>query len=196
MATRFVRFRLRSLLLLPVLFAVAWWWVTWPERTARRFVQRLSDDPVRAYEMIVGTKPSDGFYRIIDSKRCRFEPPDFQRPTWGEWLIGQRTFQFTIELDWKEDTETCNLGSFIAVRSGISRPQDGKRYVMSYVLRSGADSAARDLSALYPADDTALFKSANDGRNLLVAVSQQLHGEVKALVLLRELESAEVGTSQ
>jgi hypothetical protein len=67
---------------------------------------------------------------------------------------------------------------------------------MSYVLRNGADSAARDLSALYPADDTALFKSANDGRNLLVAVSQQLHGEVKALILLRELESAEVGTSK
>jgi hypothetical protein len=31
------RFRLRTLLLLPVLVAAGWWWAEWPERTARSF---------------------------------------------------------------------------------------------------------------------------------------------------------------
>jgi hypothetical protein len=39
---RFFRFRLRTLLLLPILVAAGWWWWTWPERTARRFVERLN----------------------------------------------------------------------------------------------------------------------------------------------------------
>jgi hypothetical protein len=33
---RFLRFRLRTLLLLPLIFALAWWWVTWPKRTMAR----------------------------------------------------------------------------------------------------------------------------------------------------------------
>jgi hypothetical protein len=29
----FLRYRLRTLLLLPLVFALGWWWVTWPQRT-------------------------------------------------------------------------------------------------------------------------------------------------------------------
>jgi hypothetical protein len=196
MATRFVRFRLRSLLLLPVLFAAAWWWVTWPERTARRFVQRLSNDPAAAHEMIAGTQPSDGFWQIVDSERCQFEPPEFQSPSWTEWLRGQRTFQLIVGIDWNDDVETSNLGQFIAFRNKVARPDPGKMYLITYKLRQDADSAANDLSALYQGNDNTLFKTASRGSDLLVSASQQLHGEVKALILLRELESAEVGTSQ
>jgi hypothetical protein len=38
---RFLRFRLRTLLLLPLLFALGWWWVTWPEWTARAFSEAV-----------------------------------------------------------------------------------------------------------------------------------------------------------
>jgi hypothetical protein len=31
-----LRFRLRTLLLLPLVFALGWWWVTWPQRTINR----------------------------------------------------------------------------------------------------------------------------------------------------------------
>jgi len=40
---RWFQFSLRTLLTLPLLFAVGWWWVTWPRRTAERYRMAMTE---------------------------------------------------------------------------------------------------------------------------------------------------------
>jgi hypothetical protein len=40
---RWCQFSLRILLLLPVVFAALWWWVTWPDRTLREFRRLVAE---------------------------------------------------------------------------------------------------------------------------------------------------------
>ena len=43
MKRKWRQFGLRTLLLLPLLFAIGWWWLTMPERTARRFIDAMAE---------------------------------------------------------------------------------------------------------------------------------------------------------
>jgi len=49
------RFGMRTLLFLPVLVGGVWWWSTWPERTARRFVRLLTERDVQAVQGMLAT---------------------------------------------------------------------------------------------------------------------------------------------
>jgi len=96
----YFRFRLRTLLLLPILVAAGWWWWTWPERTARRFVQLLNDgDLESAKAMIDDPQPSTGFWKIVASGKFNFDSPFFQPASRREYLAARRAFHF----DWRWD---------------------------------------------------------------------------------------------
>jgi hypothetical protein len=51
------RFRLRSLLLLPALFAAGWWWVTWPERTIARLDALVAANDVTQADRLIEFEP-------------------------------------------------------------------------------------------------------------------------------------------
>jgi hypothetical protein len=55
------RFRLRTLLLVPVVFAVAWWWITWPNRTLRDFNHLVASGQLDAAGRLVVFDPD---YRL------------------------------------------------------------------------------------------------------------------------------------
>jgi hypothetical protein len=88
---RFLRFRLRTLLLLPVLFAAGWWWATWPERTARRFVEFLAAGDIEAAKRMTNSA-ADGLWLLPLVDGVRFEAPDFVGVTWYDYAKSRRAF--------------------------------------------------------------------------------------------------------
>jgi hypothetical protein len=180
------RFRLRTLLLLPAVFAVGWWWLTWPERTAKRFVELLDDGNVPAARAIVDGPPmSDGFWKIARSKRFNFASPTFQSASWSEFLTGQRTFNF----EWQSKSADGDLGPFLAQRNRImlSPSSNSTRYFVTYISRNGNASAIADrLAALYPDSDRHHIKAMANSNQVLIGASQNTHGEVTALMQLFE----------
>src|SRR5437867_2995398 len=80
---------------LAVLAAAGWWWVTWPERTAREFVELLKAHRAdEALRMI----PADSKF---DDRNSRWwfagegDPSTFQSRTWLECIAG--CCQFDLE---------------------------------------------------------------------------------------------------
>src|SRR5262245_5312989 len=107
------RFRLRTLLLLPVLFAAGWWWITWPARTADRFVTFLMvRDLDSARAMIDGEQPTNAVTPFQKSARPIILPPQLLPGTWSEFLSGSRRFN----LVWGGSRE------FVASRGRIVLP--------------------------------------------------------------------------
>jgi hypothetical protein len=182
---RFFRFRLRTLLLLPILVAAGWWWLTWPERTAKRFVQLLKDgDLESAKAMIDDPQPSAGFWKIAESGKFNFDPPVFQPATRRDYLAARRTFHF----DWRWDSESRPLGPFLASRNrimlGTSASNTGVRLVIA--LKSDAAGAlARSLGPLY---QQYRFVADEEKGNVIVQIPERVFGEVSALILLFESE--------
>jgi hypothetical protein len=182
---RFFRFRLRTLLLLPILVAAGWWWLTWPERTARRFVDLLNEGDVEgAKSMIVDPQPSAGFWKIAASGKFAFDPPVFQPATRREYLAARRAFHF----DWRWDSHNDPLGPFLAKRNrimlGIPASSQGVR--LFYVYKNdAAEALARSLQALYPEIQ---IKADVEMANVLVQIPEHVTGEFSALMLLFESE--------
>ena len=89
------QFRLRTLLLLPVLAVLGWWWVTWPERTARRFLERLEDRDFQAAAKMVDsdTEHSRHAFRLFREwsescdSRSKWSKFELRRP-FGRSLVG------------------------------------------------------------------------------------------------------------
>jgi hypothetical protein len=180
------RFRLRTLLLLPVVFAAAWWWLTWPERTARRFVELLDDGIVPAARaMVDGPAMSDGFWKIVRSKRFDFASPTFQSASWSEFLTGQQTFNF----EWQSKSADGDLGPFLAQRNRItlSPSANSTTYFVTYISRNGNATAIADqLTTLYPDSDRHHIKAMGNTNQVLIGAPQTTHGEVTALLQLFE----------
>ena len=98
---RFLRFRLRTLLLLPLVFAAGWWWATWPERTARRFVELLNAGEIEsAKAMCIEPIATDGLWVMAATTEYIHSQPGLKAPTWGEFRSARRSFA----LSWKSDT--------------------------------------------------------------------------------------------
>jgi hypothetical protein len=112
---RFLRFRLRTLLLLPAVFAAIWWWVTWPERTARRFVSLLAaGDFEAAQAMFESTQPFEEFFWPGVSKANAFPLLTFRGSRWVDLATGRREFNINPSL-------LANRGgaSFVALRGRV-----------------------------------------------------------------------------
>ena len=64
---------------LAVLAAAGWWWVTWPQRTAREFAELMAAGKQdEAWRMIsTGSEPQPAWTRVADS------------PTWADWTPSQ-----------------------------------------------------------------------------------------------------------
>jgi hypothetical protein len=184
---RFVRYSLRTLLVLPMLFAAAWWWLTWPERTAQRFVRLLNDDPNAAKAMVDGRpKPSLGFWKIATSPQCSFVLPTITSASWADCVAARRPF----EVGWQIQDSEGDLGPFIAVRNRVmlSPTASDKAYLILYkVTKSRATSLAEQLRQYYPGEER--IKAAPEMDAVLVGMPQRVHGELRPLLLILENES-------
>jgi hypothetical protein len=187
---RFARFRLRTLFLLPVLFAIAWWWLTWPDRTARQFVRLLSEDVEAAKAMIDGPQPSAGFWKIVESRQFEFETPTFQPQSWAEYFSAWREFHF----DWETPDTRGDLGPFVAARSRVMpSPEPSVSYLITYDLGDlESDSFAGHLQLLYTEADDCEFRVEGQS-TMLIGAPQQVHGEVNALRALFATEPGPQG---
>lgn len=59
-----------------VLAAAGWWWVSWPERTAREFVERIAAGEFRGAAEMLDPRPDCSFYVIVDV------PAGEEQPIW------------------------------------------------------------------------------------------------------------------
>jgi hypothetical protein len=185
---RYLRFRLRTLLMLPVLVAASWWWWTWPERTARRFVDLLNDGDVEgAKAMIDGPQPSAGFWKIVSSGKFNFDAPVFEPTMVRDHLTAWRAFHF----DWRWKSSSDTFGSFVADRNRVKlgAPTTKSQMRLFFALRSGrADSLAKSFQAVYPEGSEYRFRADQQKGHLIVLVPQYAFGEISALTLLFESE--------
>jgi hypothetical protein len=96
--------------LLSVLAAAGWWWVTWPERTAREFVDRLAagDDDEESWKDMM---PKDERTRRCQSVISRFSRPRGwwdvkpQPRTLRELCVGQHRFLIPGDRGWEFTAE-------------------------------------------------------------------------------------------
>jgi hypothetical protein len=182
---RLVRYSLRTLLVLPVFFAAAWWWVTWPERTARKFVRLLNEDPNAAKEMIDGPQASLGFWKVATSPQFSFESQSLSPGSWANFLAARRTF----DVEWQAQNSDGDLGRFIAVRNHVMLDptvSDG-RYLISYAVKPDrAVMLAEQLAQYYPAEKGIRVDPKKN--MVLIGVPERVHGEIRPLLLLLEME--------
>jgi hypothetical protein len=186
---RLIRFRLRTLLALPIVFAAVWWWVTWPERSAHRFVDLLAAGDVKAARaMIDGDQPTAAFWKIVSSGRFAFARLKYQPASWSECLRGERTFDF----EWEFDSRDGGLGPFVARRNRVSLgpPSIRGSYVMVYALHGElADTIVTELASLYPDTDEHRVRADVGGQQLIVVGTDRTHSESRALIRLAEVEA-------
>ena len=183
---RLFRFRLRTLLALPIVFAAMWWWVTWPERSANKFVGLLAAGDIEAARaMIDGPQPTAAFWQIVSSGKVEFERLTFQSASWNEYLTAQRQFNF----DWEFNSHDGGLGPFVAERNRVRvGPPSvrGNYFVVYFLAGNNAESVGGELASLYTEKDDHRIR-VDEGKNqILVGGSDRTHSEVRALIRLAE----------
>ena len=180
---RRLQFGLRAVLMLPILFAAAWWWVTWPDRTARKFARFLSAGDVQAArEMVVGPQPSDGFWTIVDAGFLEFDRPILNRRSHDEWVLARRTFE--IRATW--ETHMSNLGEFVATRNVVHmKPAKASRpRWLLYVLHEGdVNDVASKLESLYATNKETRIIGVESKSGVLIRAPRNVHEEIQPLFL-------------
>lgn len=114
------RISLKMFLLLPVIVAGIWWWSTWPDRTARRFVTHLVDRDLANVSQMLGLEPNDGlpFFAAPDHPwgvPVEIGVPQFQRRSFADWLLARGSF--SIEASHKRGR--FHHGGFVVCRGAI-----------------------------------------------------------------------------
>jgi hypothetical protein len=99
----------------------AWWWVTWPERTAFEFVRRIGiQDELAWAEMLQTNQDADSIGRRFIKF---YAPSDWSNVTpqsrsLAEILLGRRRFQTTVQM-------TSELGwEFVTERGAVISPSN------------------------------------------------------------------------
>jgi hypothetical protein len=90
---RFFRFRLWALLLLPLLFALGWWWVTWPKRTLARFDALVAANKLGEAAALIQFEPN---YRYPPNKVSEgLGQPHVRRAKRGlaDLIVGRQPFE-------------------------------------------------------------------------------------------------------
>jgi hypothetical protein len=184
---RFPRFSLRTLLLLPVLFAAAWWWITWPERTARRFVELLSaGDFESARKMCDESQPIELIWMLARMPEFTFAAPVVHDQSWGERLAGRRQFQ----IPWSFESNRGNLKGLVASRGRIRlRPASGAGVLKAYQLRNvSADMIAYELSELFTGNPDCKFVADARLNRVVARLPEPLDSHAQAWIAVMDSE--------
>jgi hypothetical protein len=189
MIRRFLRFRLRTLLLLPVLFAAGWWWATWPERTARRFVELLTAGDIEAATAMSDLpQPFEAFWAFAKSGRFEFDRPILAKVLWRETISGRRLFI----IPWRSTRSSGDLRTFAAAcgRVSLSAANEGNLSITHSIQILPAQKLANILSVVNGfamGNNRHIAASATDNSVVVTLPDQQ---QEQTRYVIEELEKA------
>jgi hypothetical protein len=90
---RRLRFRLRTLLFLPVLFAACWWWITWPKRTLRALDSRIAAGQMDAARAMIVFEPDYRMTAQAVAHQLRGQPHTrLAKRTLRDLLLARQTY--------------------------------------------------------------------------------------------------------
>ena len=198
---RCFRFGMRTLLLLPVLVGGVWWWGTWPERTAGRFVKLIAEGDVQAARsMLASTVPkvtrddSDSrnneldMWGVAQEGGEQFDQPGFHPRSLVDRLFGRGTFSVSAD----RGKVRLYYGSFIA-RWGAIRPLsdlESSTLVAIYSFRNvDVARALAKMKAEFTPDLPMRIVADEESNGLILVASQQAHDEFSKLVRRIDQES-------
>jgi hypothetical protein len=163
------------------LFAVAWWWVTWPERTAQRFVELVQAQKLNAaQEMCRPPEGADALWAMASIQDAKIGQPTCLAPTWMEILKAQRRFEIPCTVA----TTTIVLDEFVATRSFVAtNPENSQRTSTSYlaVTPVAAGILAQALERVYTDAKSFQFVADEPANRVLMRVPKQLATKVQLL---------------
>jgi hypothetical protein len=176
---RFLRFRLRTLLLLPLVFAAAWWWVTWPERTARRFVELLATGDIDSAKAMTDFSEEE-LWVLAEIDGIEFKPPVLNSDGWRNYIAARRTFQVPIHAD----TGGGKLDGFSAVRNRVSQDLTAAKNTFAVYRLKHADamSIAAALSSVFQGTAGLRINTLVGQNSLLVHAGLNEHLAVRSLI--------------
>jgi hypothetical protein len=93
------RFSIRTLLFLPFMWSIGWWWVAWPEQTARRFIGSVKDSWSEVEEMGIHSDLSARarwLRRIAEDPGCKQVP--YPRDL-CDVITGRQSFGISFSID-------------------------------------------------------------------------------------------------
>jgi hypothetical protein len=169
---------------LPPLFAACWWWVTWPERTARKFVNLLAAGDFDAAKAMTDFS-EEGLWVLAKIDGIEFKPPELSSGGWHNYLAARRTFQIPI----LADTGGGKLAGFTAARNRVSRDLAAAKntfavYRMQY---SDAMSIATVLSSVFKGTPGIRINTLVDQNSVLVHAGSNEHLLVRSLIAQLDL---------
>jgi hypothetical protein len=181
---RLFRFRLRTLLLLPLLFAVGWWWVNWPERTARRFVELLAAGNIEAAKEMSDIL-DDGVWQLAEIEGVEFNRSITEANSWRDYVALRRAF--AVEL--KIGAGAGVLDGFAAQRNRVSRMVAGGRIVrVQYRLSyADTDSIKKVLAAVIVTKTGSRFFALPQVRTVVVDAPPQTQALIEALLRILDV---------
>lgn len=176
---RRLRFRLRTLLLLPLVFAAGWWWVTWPERTARRFVELLKcGETDAAQTMLESTQPLMSFQGTTAYRTATPLLPLFRPTSWLDVMSGRRRFDVT-----SRPPAADGSSQFVAVRGYVVQ----NHYIVSHWLsRLPADAVAELLMQSFADRNDYVIATDRTDNRVLMKANWDLH--IRTLDIMMELD--------
>jgi hypothetical protein len=130
---------------LAVLAAAGWWWVAWPERTAREFVERLVSDRDGGSwkEMMLPAKEDP--HNLATTVVVLYAPDDWsnvqsQPRSPIDFCIGQHRFRTIGDSAWE----------FVARRNKVIGPsgESSKQLFINYIREEEKKSRARAMELL------------------------------------------------
>jgi hypothetical protein len=180
---RVFQYRVRTLLLLPALFAAGWWWVTWPERSARRFTERLAAgdvDGARAMSDLPEPCSARGIFVFAETHAGAFDLPVFEPASIREYFTATRRFI----IPWRIESTTGAWRAFVAVRGRIlPDPTGGGTNTRVYVLRRiPAEQLVAVLAQLYAGDTKSKFVADSRNNTVIVSATEDRHLQIDALI--------------
>jgi hypothetical protein len=180
---RWFQFGLRPFMLVPVLVAAVWWWSTWPERTARRFVHYLAaGDVAAARNMMRNSTPSEleSLWKVSEKGESLFIAPLMKSRSRADWLYSRG--EFNVDAD--QQSLRTYFGSFIASRGSV-RPNSELAPKQLTVFRTrnlSGEIALGRIRAEFNSNAPARIIVDPKANGLIVHASQKTQDELQLLL--------------
>ena len=180
---RWFQFGLRTFMLVPVLVAAVWWWSTWPQRTARRFVHYLvAGDVAAARSMMQNSTPSEleSLWQVSEKGESQFIAPLMKSRSLADWLYSRG--EFNVDAD--QQKLRTYFGSFVASRGSVRTNSElAPKQLTVFRTRnlSGEDALGR-IRAEFNSNAPARIIVDPTAKGLIVHASQKTRDELQLLL--------------
>ena len=177
------QFGLRAMMLVPVFIGAVWWWSTWPERTARKFVHYLvMGDVAAAQKMMRDSTSPDlaSLWKVSEKGESQFIAPLIKSRSLTDWLYSRG--EFNVDAD--QQALRTYFGSFVASRGSV-RPNSDLAPAHFTVFRTRnltGDVALGRIKAEFKSSAPARIIVDPTKNALIVHASQKTQDELQGLL--------------